>query len=75
MKDFVINLYNWLLIIFILYISGWLLFLKPLVDLVMCETLTGGFLVTVFVKLFFAMPVANLINKIGIVVAVKVFMR
>lgn len=75
MKDFLISVYGWLLTIIMLYVSGWLLFLKPLVDLVMCETLTGGFLVVVFLKLFFALPVANLIMNLSTVIAIKVFMR
>lgn len=75
MKDFLIDVYGWLLILLVLYIGGWVMFLKPLIDLIFCETLTGGFLATVILKMIFAMPVANLINKIGIVLAVKILMR
>ena len=74
MKDFLIDIYGWILTIIMLYVSGWLLFLKPLIDLATCEVLTGGFLVVVFLKLFFALPVAKIIRDVGVVIAVKVFM-
>ena len=74
MKDFLISTYGWILTAIMIYVSGWLLFLKPLIDLTMCETLTGKFLVVVFLKLFFALPVAKIIRDIGIIIAVKVFM-
>ena len=74
MKSFLIRIYGWVLIITMLYVSLWLLFLKPLIDLVTCEVLTGGFLVVVFLKLLLSLPVAKLIRGIGITIAIKVFM-
>ena len=74
MKDFLIDIYGWILTIIMLYVSGWLLFLKPLIDLATCEVFTGVFLVVVFLKLFFALPVAKIIRGAGVVIAVKVFM-
>lgn len=73
MKDFLSGLYSLVLIGIICYISGWLMFIKPLINTFLCDTVNGGMVVGVILKVVFALPVARLIYMLGIKTALKIF--
>lgn len=74
MKDFLIDVYGWLLGILLVYVCGWLLCIDPVLDLVMCNTITGEAIVITLLKLLFALPMARIIGGIGTIIAIKLFM-
>lgn len=67
------SLFNWVLIILICYISGWLLVLKPIINICSCDVVTGGMVGNLIIKLIFSVPVAKWIYTLGIKIALKVF--
>ena len=73
MKDFFINLYQWVLIIAVAYISGWLMFIKPLIDIIGCDSVTGLLVVGVILKIVFALPVGRFLYALGVSIALKIF--
>ena len=74
MRDFWMRVYGWLLGIILLYVCGWLLCIDPVLDLVICNTITGGAIVITLLKLLFALPMARVIGGIGAIIAIKLFM-
>lgn len=70
---FIVNLYEKLLILFIAYISGWLLFFKPIFEIINCTNLTGEVITITILKLVFVIPIAKIIYMIGAVIALKIF--
>lgn len=73
MKDFLVSLYQVLLIILIGYISGWLMFIKPIIGIMSCDIITGGMIASLVIKIVFAIPVGKFINALGIRIALKIF--
>lgn len=73
MKDFLVNAYNILVDILIIYVSGWLMFIKPIVDIVGCSNITGSMIAILILKIIFALPVARIIYAIAIRIALKIF--
>ncbi len=70
---FLVNLYEKILLVFIVYISGWLMFLKPIIEIINCNSITGAVIVCVILKILFAFPVAKLLYAIGAALALKLF--
>ena len=73
MKDFLLRLFDWAILFTICYISGWLMFLKPLVEIMNCDVVTGGMIVGLILKIAFAAPVARLIAYVGAIIAIEIF--
>lgn len=73
MKDFLINFYNVALKAAIVYISGWLMFVKPIIGLIGCESVTGSMVAGVILKILFAVPVGTALYSIGVAIALKIF--
>jgi hypothetical protein len=73
MKDILINIYNWIVIGLVAYISGWLMFIKPLIDIIGCDSVTGLMVVGVILKIVFALPVGRLLYALGLAIALKIF--
>lgn len=71
MKEFLLKTYNTLIIILIIYVSGWLMFLDPIIDIATCNSITGGMVAALIVKIIFALPVAKIIYAIAIWIAEK----
>ena len=74
MKDFLMDVYGWSLGILLVYVCGWLLCIDPVLDLVMCNTITDGNIVITLLKLLFVLPMARVIGGIGTIIAIKLFM-
>lgn len=72
MKDFFIDLYNWVIIVVICYVSGWLMFLQPLINLFSYDAVSGEIVVGAILKIIFALPIARLIYLLGMKVALIV---
>lgn len=66
MKEFLLKVYNALVIILIIYVSGWLMCLSPIIDIATCNNITGGMVVALILKLIFAAPVGKIIYSIAI---------
>lgn len=73
MKDILIKIYNILLNVIICYVSGWLLILKPLINLFLCNNITGAIVMGVFLKVILAVIIAILIYVVGVKIALKLF--
>lgn len=71
MKEFLLKVYNALVIILIIYVSGWLMFIGPIIDIATCNSITGGMVAALIVKIIFALPIAKIIYAIAIWVAEK----
>lgn len=71
MKKFLLKVYNALVIILIIYVSGWLMFLSPIIDIATCNNITGGMVAALIVKIIFALPVAKIIYAAAIWIAMK----
>lgn len=71
MNEFLLKTYNALVIILIIYVSGWLMFLDPIIDIATCNNITGGMVATLILKLIFAAPVGKIIYSIAIWIAMK----
>ncbi len=70
---FLVNLFDKFLIVFIIYISGWLMFLKPIIEIINCSNITGSVIVCVILKVLFSIPVAKFLYAIGAMIALKLF--
>lgn len=73
MKDFLIIVFNWVLFGIIGYVSGWLMFLKPIIEIINCTNITGILVVSLVLKLLLAIPVAIYLYGIGVKIALKIF--
>lgn len=59
--------------VFVIYISGWLMFLKPIISVIDCDAITGGMVVGLIIKIIFALPVARIIYAFGVAIGLKIF--
>ena len=73
MKELLINVYLWGLIILIAYVSGWLMFLKPLFEIIVCNSITGSIIAEMILKIMFALPIGVIIYALGLFIAIKIF--
>lgn len=71
MKKFILEIYNILVLGLIVYVSGWLMFLSPIIDIATCNSITGGMVAALILKLIFAAPVGKIIYSIAIWIAMK----
>ena len=71
MKEFLLKVYNILILALILYVSGWLMCLSPIIDIATCNSITGSMVATLILKLIFAAPVGKIIYSIAIWIAMK----
>lgn len=71
MKEFIINLYNIFVIALIAYVSGWLMFLSPIINIATCNSITGGMVVALILKVVFALPVAKIIYAVALWIVFK----
>ena len=73
MKDLLINIYQLGLMILVTYVSGWLMFLKPLFEVMVCNSITGLIIAEVILKIMFALPIGVIIYALGLFIAIKIF--
>ena len=71
MKEFLLKVYNILILALILYVSGWLMCLSPIIDIATCNSITGSMVAVLILKLIFAAPVGKIIYSITIWIAMK----
>lgn len=71
LKEFLLKVYNVLVLVLILYVSGWLMCLSPIIDIATCNSITGGMVAALILKLIFAAPVGKIIYSIAIWIAMK----
>lgn len=71
MKEFLLQVCDVLVIALIIYVSGWLMFLSPIIDIATCNNITGGMVAALIVKIIFALPVAKIIYAIAIWIVLK----
>lgn len=64
MNEFLLKTYNALVIILIIYVSGWLMCLSPIIDIATCNSITGSMVAALILKLIFAAPVGKIIYSI-----------
>lgn len=53
LKEFLLKVYNVLVLVLILYVSGWLMCLSPIIDIATCNNITGGMVAALILKLIF----------------------
>lgn len=73
MKEFLLKIYNAAIFALTFYVSGWLMFIKPLIDIAGCNNITGVMIVGVILKIIFALPVAKVLYAFGLIIALKIF--
>lgn len=73
MKKFLFNLYTKVVFILMLYVGGWLMIVKPMLDLITFETLTGTMLARITFKMVFAIPVIETISILGTAIGAEIF--
>lgn len=71
MKEFLLKVYSILILALILYVSGWLMCLSPIIDIATCNSITGSMVAALILKLIFAAPVGEIIYLIAIWIAMK----
>lgn len=71
MKEFLLKVYNILILALILYVSGWLMCLSPIIDIATCNSITDSMVAALILKLIFAAPVGKIIYSIAIWIAMK----
>ena len=71
--ELLIKIYTWITIAIVLYVSGWLMFLQPILTVLNCDVISGGLLVSTILKIFFAAPVGKIISRFSIIIAIKIF--
>ena len=71
MKEFLLKVYNILILALILYVSGWLMCLSPIIDIATCNSITGSMVAVLILKLIFAAPVGKIIYSIAIWIEMK----
>lgn len=71
MKDLLVKAYSVLIIALIIYVSGWLMFLSPIINIATCNTITGGMVVALIIKIILALPVAKIIYAVAIWIALR----
>ena len=73
MLEFVLKIYNAAMLALTFYVSGWLMFIKPLIDIAGCNNITGVMIVGVILKIIFALPVAKMLYVFGLIIVLKIF--
>ena len=66
-------MYQWGLIILVAYVSVWLMFLKPLFEVMVCNSITGLMVAEAILKIMFAFPIGAIIYALGLFIAIKIF--
>ena len=72
MSDIFIKVWSVIIFIISLYVSGWLLFLEPIIGLFGNDVITGSMIAVVIIKIIFSATVCRIIGYLGLKIGIKI---